>query len=123
MSWKSGGSTPIGTNLRFKILEPLIYHKIRNKSFKRPLLIFITTDGIPSAEGGSAFADAILECGEKLEEVDYPRKSVKFMVGQIGTSSRAIEDHTDLHILEKLDKKLKRFHDNDREFERWVSNP
>ncbi|KAI1801425.1 ankyrin [Daldinia bambusicola] len=131
MSWKPGGGTPIGTNLRAKILEPLVYQKVRNKSFKRPLLISITTDGIPSTERGSAFVDAISECGEKLEEAEYPRENVKFMVGQIGTSSKAtnflesLRDNVDIAPVvfvtsERLDEKLRTFHDNDRDLERWL---
>ncbi|OTB16288.1 hypothetical protein K445DRAFT_21926 [Daldinia sp. EC12] len=131
MSWQRGGRTPIGTNLRSKILEPLVYSKIRDKSLKRPLLITITTDGIPSSEPDSAFVDAISECGKKLEDAEYPRESVKFMIGQIGTSSDAtkflesLRDNVDIAPVvfitsERLDEKLKDLHDNDRELERWL---
>ncbi|KAK6955757.1 hypothetical protein Daesc_003401 [Daldinia eschscholtzii] len=150
MSWKRSGRTPIGTNLRSKILEPLVYSKIRDKSLKRPLLISVTTDGNPSLEPDSTFVEAISECGKKLEDAEYPRESrtlstrgvdvaistykdrtvtgVKFMIGQIGKSPEAtkflesLRGNVDIapRISEKLDDKLKDLHDNDRELERWV---
>lgn len=39
------GDTRIGTTLRKKILEPLVYAKIRTKSLQRPVLVTIITDG------------------------------------------------------------------------------
>lgn len=50
MSWKPGGNTEIGTYLRSKILEPLVYSKLEPKSLERPLLISVITDGMPSGE-------------------------------------------------------------------------
>lgn len=75
LSWKSGGNTQIGTNLRAKILEPLVYSKLETKSLERPLLVTIITDGIPSDEKNSEFVDAILECGTRLKSAGYPRES------------------------------------------------
>lgn len=39
------GGTKIGTTLREKILEPLVYAKVRAKNLQRPLLVTIITDG------------------------------------------------------------------------------
>ncbi|KAH7322442.1 hypothetical protein B0I35DRAFT_425816 [Stachybotrys elegans] len=80
-----GGDTPIGTNLRSKVLEPLVYSKLPN-NLKRPLLVSIITDGLPEPEPKSTFVDAIVECGDRLEAANLPRESVKFMVGQVGTA-------------------------------------
>lgn len=74
---KCGGDTPIGTNLKSKVLEPLVYSKLPN-NLKRPLLVSIITDGIPEPEPKSTFVDAIIECGDKLEAVGLPRES-KFL--------------------------------------------
>ncbi|KAI1422629.1 hypothetical protein F5Y12DRAFT_607906 [Xylaria sp. FL1777] len=83
-----GGDTPIGTNLRSKVLEPLVYNKLPD-NLKRPLLISVITDGMPEPEPKSTFVDAIAECGKKLEDAGLPRESVKFMVGQVGTANSA----------------------------------
>lgn len=75
MSYMPGGNTEIGTYLRSKILEPLVYSKLESKSLERPLLISVITDGMPEGEKSSEFVDAILECGNKLEGAKYPRES------------------------------------------------
>lgn len=68
-------STPIGTSLRYKILEPLVYSQLRSNTFVRPLLISVITDGAPNSEKKEAFVDAIKECGGRLEQAGYPRAS------------------------------------------------
>jgi hypothetical protein len=72
LTW--GGDTPIGTNLRSKILEPLVYSKLPN-NLKRPLLISVITDGMPEPEPEDTFVKAVIECGDKLEEAKLPRES------------------------------------------------
>jgi Mg-chelatase subunit ChlD len=69
-----GGDTPIGTNLKTKVLEPLVYNKLPN-NLKRPVLVFIITDGMPEPEPKSTFVDTIVECGNRLEEANFPRES------------------------------------------------
>ena len=71
MTWKPGGDTPIGTNLRSKILQPMVYSKLPTKSLERPLLISIITDGMPDADDDPKLADAILECRAMLQEERY----------------------------------------------------
>lgn len=68
--------TEIGYNLEKKILKPLLYDKFeRDKSLERPLLISIITDGCPRGdlEKANAFVDAIIKCGDFLEDKQYPR--------------------------------------------------
>lgn len=43
------GGTPIGTNVKSKILEPLVYRNLPN-NLKGPLLVSIITDGMPSQQ-------------------------------------------------------------------------
>ncbi|KAF2795715.1 hypothetical protein K505DRAFT_239289 [Melanomma pulvis-pyrius CBS 109.77] len=92
------GSTQIGTNLRSKVLQPLIYDKLDSipKSLERPLLISILTDGEPDHESPDTLENAIMECSRRLDAAKYPRESVKFMIGQIGTSRRTYEFLEDL---------------------------
>lgn len=112
MTEKRGGDTETGTTLRAKVLEPMVYKKLAEKKFDRPMLISILTDGQPSGESKTAFVDAVMECGKRLEEAGYPRQSmlnyetsflalflllantitllgVKFLVAQIGTAKSA----------------------------------
>ena len=68
----------IGTNLRAKILEPLIYKKLdSSKGLERPVLISILIDGEPTEEGKDTLKDNIVECGQKLKRYNskYPPES------------------------------------------------
>ncbi|KAJ5108739.1 hypothetical protein N7456_005414 [Penicillium angulare] len=99
LTW--GGDTPIGTNLKSKVLEPLVYSKLPN-DLKRPILVSVITDGMPEPEKKSTFVDAIAECGDKLEAAGLPRESVKFVIGQVGTASRATQFLQDISKEEKI---------------------
>lgn len=114
MDWRPGGDTPIGTNLRSKILQPLVYSKLDAGNLDRPLIIIIMTDGMPEREDKTELEKVILECEKKLQDSGYPPQStsncfhgilffslsltiiiltklaaVKFMIGQIGTAKSA----------------------------------
>lgn len=71
------GGTKIGTNLESKILQPLVYDKItsKSKSFERPLLISILTDGAPSGEDTDRLKNVIVKCSRMLNDADYSRES------------------------------------------------
>ncbi|KAI1393340.1 uncharacterized protein F4822DRAFT_9121 [Hypoxylon trugodes] len=132
MSWKPNGDTAVGTFLRSKILEPLVYSKLESNSLERPLLVSVITDGMPSDEGETEFVDTIADCGDRLEKAGYPRDSVKFMVGQIGTGKQAakfldaIRNKADISSVvycttDQLDAKFAEFRENERSLDRWVS--
>lgn len=74
-SWASNGNTEIGKYLRLRILEPLVYSKLVDRSLDRPLLVSVITDGRPSKVDGTKFVDEIVKCGAALEEAGYPRES------------------------------------------------
>ncbi|KAF7361170.1 putative ankyrin repeat protein [Mycena sanguinolenta] len=131
MSWKPKGDTPIGTNLKSKILEPMVYSKLQPPALARPLLISVITDGMPSQEKDEALVEAIKECGDKLTQAGYPRESVKFMIGQIGTAKSAAaflegvgknQDIADMVFVtsEQLDERLSAFKANESDLDRWL---
>ncbi|GAP84999.1 putative ankyrin repeat protein [Rosellinia necatrix] len=126
-----GGGTAIGTNLKSKILEPLVYSRLNQGGIKRPFLISIITDGEPSEENESALADAILECGRKLEAAGLPRKTVNFMIGQVGATesargflnglrgNRVIADMVFV-TTDQLDARLADLHANQAGLDQWL---
>lgn len=64
---EAGGTTEIGTNLRKRILDPLVYQT----KMTRPILVSIITDGIPGGAKGSpetkdTLRNEILKCQEFL---------------------------------------------------------
>ncbi|GME55972.1 uncharacterized protein GIQ15_02344 [Neofusicoccum parvum] len=93
--------------------------------------IALITDGMPSKENKTEFVDAIVECGRKLQAAGYPRESVKFMVGQIGTAQAAtkfldgIRSNTDIAKVvyvtsDQLDVKFGDLHENEKDLDRWL---
>ncbi|KAI8945826.1 hypothetical protein F4801DRAFT_107389 [Xylaria longipes] len=130
-SWAPNGATQIGTYLKSKILEPLVYSKLKLNQLERPLLISVITDGMPSEENNSAFVDAIKECGNRLKIAGLPRESVKFMIGQIGTDPRATKFLDDLRekqeiadtvfvATEQLDKKFADLYAIEKDLDGWL---
>lgn len=76
-STKPSGHTQIGTNLREKILNPLVYDVIKNKKrIERPILVSCITDGRPSDEPTGRFKEEILKCTQFLRENGYPPSSM-----------------------------------------------
>ncbi|UKZ70763.1 uncharacterized protein TrAtP1_011733 [Trichoderma atroviride] len=131
MTWQPGGDTPIGTNLQSKILQPLVYEKIKNGTLERPLLIIIITDGMPEPEDSSMLVNVILECERRLQKNDYPPQTVKFMIGQIGTAKSAtkfldsLRNNQDLSrttfvTSERLDEKFSEYKANEKNVDQWL---
>ncbi|KZV92410.1 hypothetical protein EXIGLDRAFT_75908 [Exidia glandulosa HHB12029] len=130
-SWAPNGNTEIGTYLRAKILEPMVYSKLEAKTLGRPLLVSVITDGMPSHEVDSALVDAIKECGDKLQAAGFPRESVKFMIGQVGTANQATkflnalrgnQEIADVAFVtsDQLDERFAAFKANEADLDRWL---
>ena len=82
--------TMIGTNLRLKILEPLVYRILDSgRQLKRPILICTITDGCPVHEPEETFRNAIVECRERLLTKGYESTAVKFLVSHVGNDPQA----------------------------------
>lgn len=134
--WPSG-VTEIGTNLRNKILKPLVYDIIDSNTsatpipFKRPLLVCIITDGHPVQEGRNVLRDEIVRCKRKLEAKGYDPTSVMYCINQVGTDPEA-EHFIDALRVERtieeviyctvgqLDAKYEELKENERALESWL---
>ncbi|KAK1147882.1 hypothetical protein N8T08_000397 [Aspergillus melleus] len=130
------GWTEIGTNLRKKVLEGSVYEQLENNGLKRPVLVSIVTDGIPTGPDGSpervnTLRDVIRECGETLEAKQYDRNAVRFQLSHIGDDKAAEEflkqlknDHELDDVLyitsERLDKRFRELHENGNRLEQWL---
>jgi hypothetical protein len=74
------GWTEIGTNLKKKILQDIVYAPAKSNALKRPVLISIITDGDPRGPNNSTperrdtLKAAILECGTILRDNGYDPK-------------------------------------------------
>jgi len=128
---RPGGATRIGTHLRSKILDPLVYKAIEEETFKRPVLVCTITDGAPYPEPGDTFKNAIFDCRSKLTEKGYEPTAVMFLVSQIGNdpaakdfldqlrNDRAISDML-YCTTDRLDDKFKEMKAADDRLEEWL---
>ena len=131
------GGTRIGTNLREKILKPLIYEPISKKSasnpvpLRRPLLVCTITDGCPSGEDVDTLHDEIVSCRKKLVDAGYESTVVMFCLSQIGNDRSAMDFLDTLRkdrkikdviyvTTDQLDSKLKDLKSNERQLESWL---
>ncbi|EZF30500.1 hypothetical protein H101_05867 [Trichophyton interdigitale H6] len=127
------GPTEIGTYLRNKILEPLVYQRLATNSLRRPVLVSIITDGCPEGpqEKTDTLKEAILECGRRLDDAGYDRKVVRFQISQIGTDKKAKAflktlGHKDelqdvLYCTSnRLDEEFAEFQNNEARLEQWL---
>ncbi|KAL3472854.1 hypothetical protein BJX99DRAFT_261920 [Aspergillus californicus] len=128
-------STPIGTNLKSKILEPLIYSVINSgRKLERPYLILVLTDGCPWGEHRNdehTFRNAIVECSRFLDRNGYRKDAVRFCLSQIGTHEDAEwfldsfeSDHEALEVLHRtaghIDQRYTDLRNNEKELEDWL---
>ncbi|GJN93956.1 hypothetical protein Rhopal_007016-T1 [Rhodotorula paludigena] len=69
-------ATPLGTSLRDKILEPLVYKKVKKNTLKKPALIVIITDGAPTGEPRDKIVKVIQESKAILGKTPYTPDAV-----------------------------------------------
>ncbi|KAI1088292.1 hypothetical protein F5B19DRAFT_431007 [Rostrohypoxylon terebratum] len=133
---KPAGYTEIGTRLRERILDPLLYSQYNDevKNMKRPILISIITDGVPyggrgSAENLNTLQDEIIKCQEYLLENGLPLRAVVFQISQIGSdpsSKEFLQQLKDQNLenvyitSQQLDAKFRELNNNERDLEAWL---
>ncbi|KAI0845402.1 hypothetical protein F5Y00DRAFT_265657 [Daldinia vernicosa] len=130
------GCTEIGTQLRNRILQPLLYSRYNEnvKNLKRPLFISIITDGIPyggsrSPETRNTLRDEIKKCQEYLLENGLPSRTVVFQISQIGSDKHSKEFLQSLReenlenvyiTAQQLDSRFRELRDNEKDLEAWL---
>ncbi|KAI0599009.1 ankyrin repeat protein [Biscogniauxia sp. FL1348] len=128
------GGTPIGTQLRGRVLEPLVYAALGDGDdtvLERPYLVLVTTDGCPWLEAEDMLRTVVLECARRLAGRGYRRDAVRFCLSQIGTDPEAKEfmdsldmDSEVLEVLhrtsELLDARFDELVDNEKNLETWL---
>jgi len=130
---RPSGGTKIGTNLRSRILEPIVYRAISTTpvSLTRPLLVCIITDGCPGGEDVDSLKKVIIECKLKLVENGYEPRAVVFCINQIGDDSSAQKFLEGLSMenqikdviyctTEQLDSRFRDMKEQERVLESWL---
>lgn len=94
------GTTPLGTELGEKVLEPMVIAKAFANNLQKPVMIITITDGQPTAErkGDRALHDAVRSASSKLAGTRYGAGAASFQFAQVGNDGAATR------FLQKLDK-------------------
>ncbi|KAK6543445.1 hypothetical protein TWF694_000192 [Orbilia ellipsospora] len=127
---KYDGWTAIGTNLKEKVLEPLIYAKLRQEKavLTRPVLICIITDGSPEDpvvnEKRETLQNNIIECGDILEKHGYHRDGDAEEAEEFLDELRNAKLDGVLYCTtERLDDKYEGLRENECQLEQWLMSP
>ncbi|KAJ3098397.1 hypothetical protein HDU97_004025 [Phlyctochytrium planicorne] len=84
-------TTPLGGELKNKILEPLVMKPLREGRFQKPVLVIVITDGEPYPEPRETVYNVIGEVKRELARCGYPPKSVVYQFAQCGRDQKAQE--------------------------------
>ena len=96
---KYSGLTPLGTELRNQIIEPLVVSRARSGQLRKPILIITITDGQPAGELPNTLEKTIIYTEQELSRMpQYGKYACKFQFAQVGNDQGAKE------FLEKLDQ-------------------
>lgn len=86
------GLTPMGTNLKNKVLEPLVLNPARAGQLRKPVLVITITDGQPAGEPQGAVEDTIRSATSELaRNPRYGKGALSFQFAQVGNDLKARE--------------------------------
>lgn len=92
------GLTPLGTELRNKVIDPLILGPARNRQLQKPVLVITVTDGCPAPENNSVLGEVIHYASNEISRLpQYGPGAISFQFAQVGNDQQARE------FLAKLD--------------------
>jgi hypothetical protein len=77
------GLTPMGTELRKKVLDPLVIGPARAGQLKKPVLVIAITDGQPAGEDPNTVFESIKYAAAELERMKNPATGAKYGSGAI----------------------------------------
>ena len=91
------GLTPMGTELKNKVIEPMVLQRARGNQLQKPVLVIVITDGQPAGEAQNAVTETIKYATAELSRTRYGPGAVSFQFAQVGNDEKARE------FLAKLD--------------------
>lgn len=84
------GTTEVGTELRKKVIDPLVRAKIRGPGLEKPVLIITITDGKPEGEPRHTLFETILNISGELASLPrYGKGAISFQFAQVGNDEQA----------------------------------
>ncbi|TID18952.1 hypothetical protein E6O75_ATG06073 [Venturia nashicola] len=91
------GLTPMGTELRAKVVDGIIVPKVQQRQYRKPTLVITITDGQPAGEAPNTVFDTIKYAAQVVSQAHGPG-GVSFQFAQVGNDQKARE------FLGKLDE-------------------
>lgn len=86
------GLTPLGTELRNQVINPLILQKARSHELKKPVLVITITDGQPAGESRSTLKEVLLQARQEMQRYpQYGTSPLAFQFAQVGNDQPARE--------------------------------
>ncbi|KAL8710001.1 MAG: hypothetical protein Q9220_005272 [cf. Caloplaca sp. 1 TL-2023] len=86
------GITPLGTELKNKVIDPLVLGPARNRQLQKPVLIITITDGKPTGEHDSVIREVIRNASNELSRMpQYGAGAISFQFAQVGNDQKARE--------------------------------
>jgi len=90
MQAKYRGLTPLGTQLRAQVIEPLVIQPARMGQLRKPVLIIVVTDGQPAGEPPKALEEALRYTASELSRMPQIGKhACAFQFAQVGNDQGA----------------------------------
>ncbi|KAJ3015206.1 hypothetical protein HKX48_004715 [Thoreauomyces humboldtii] len=83
------GTTPLGTQLDAKVIQPLVLAPVRSGNLPKPILVIVVTDGEPVGEARSKINTVISSCKQQLQGSRYGPTAVAFQFAQVGKDAGA----------------------------------
>lgn len=83
------GLTPLGTNLRNKVIEPMVVGPARAGRLDKPVLVITITDGQPAGEPHDTVANSIGYAVSEVSRTRFGRGAASFQFTQVGNDVRA----------------------------------
>lgn len=81
----------MGTQLKAKVLDPLVIQPARANQLKKPVLVIVVTDGQPAGEPEGAVFEAIKYASNELSRTPYGKGAISFQFAQVGNDLKARE--------------------------------
>ena len=90
MHAKYRGLTPLGTQLRAQVIEPLVIQPARRGQLRKPILVIVITDGQPAGEPPKALEEALRYSASELSRMPQIGKNAcAFQFAQVGNDQGA----------------------------------
>ncbi|KAF2148235.1 hypothetical protein K461DRAFT_232990, partial [Myriangium duriaei CBS 260.36] len=96
-SHRFSGLTPMGTNLRKKVVDDIFIRSLRSGRMRKPLLVVVITDGQPAGEPQTAVFDTVRDAVGEASRSPFGTGAIAFQFAQVGN------DQTAREFLGKLD--------------------